>query len=727
MEQNYSATKLPTSASQQTSLDGASWLNPSNITNDDGNSSTLNYFNPGDSDASITGSDFDFAVFPSGTIIDGIELYVDGSNIGCYGDITLNVGATGKSIGALSGSYGGSTDLWGQTSIDPADIATISVTINTGDVSGGDGFASVDYLSLTVYWHVEVPTAPADVPTRVAYKVYSKNGTYLGELPNVTTPFAFNQDMNSTGSAIEIVCGVKADNDLTTEAIITGDGYDITTGTDDPLVATTGTVVLALGSSEDDAIFKNGNRIKTWLYNYWHPNGKLMFSGQVNKVKPKFAGGKSYTKLMVLSDGLDLNNLVARGYPFSYTNDQSQTSQDGYVTVMADSFGAGFVSYGQSFVTGGAVDNLGAISLMLQGNADVTINFYTGPNGSLLGSVTKAVSAGSPTVTQFEYAQLVDVTPNTARFFGIFVNSGQSMRVYHNSSGGYTDGTAYEASYGGGSGGGSYTSYSGDLYFITKSGTPTTTATYTSQDPITGMLSSILIDYNNRGGMITERDFTAAGVSLTYTFNMAFVFDAVKKALEMSPSGYTSYIDLGTAEMDIFPISSTADFTVVNEKDVIDLELELSIEQVKNYLLLSGGDTGGGSNLYRDYRDTESSANYGIRTGTKSDNRITLSATADAIGTSYIEENAGEQQNTMLVVPVTAMDTTLLTPGKTIGFKNYGNFIDTLVLPIVRREFRTKSVTLILGMMPVRMNDEIQRISRDLLNEQTANNPSAPS
>ena len=430
----------------------------------------------------------------------------------------------------------------------------------------------------------------------------------------------------------------------------------------------------------------------------------------------------------MVSDGLDLNNLIARGYPFSYTNDQSQTSQDGYLTASADGGkGAGFIAYGQSFVTGGSVTNVGAISLMVQGTADVTVNLYSGPNGNLLGSVTKSVSDGSPTVEQFEFAQLIDVTANTAYFFGVFVNSGQSIRIYHNSSGGYTDGTAYEASYGGGSGGGSFYSYSGDLYFVTKYGTPTTTTTYSTQDPVTGMLSSILIDYNNRGGMITERDFTAAGVSLTYTFNMAFIYDAVKKILEMSPSGYISYIDLGTAEMDIFPISTTADYTVVNEADVVDLELELSIEQVKNYLLLSGGDTGGGVNLFRDYRDSESSANYGIRTGTKSDNRITLAATADAIGTSYIEENADEQQNTVLVVPVTAMDTTLLTPGKTIGFKNYGNFIDNLVLPIVRREFRTKSVTLTLGMMPVRMNDEIQRISRDLLNEQTANNPSAPS
>lgn len=731
MEQNFSATKLPTSAStQNTGSHGtpSTWSNPTRITTDDGSSATWGAFEPG-MGASITGSDFDFPAIPDAAIIDGIELFIDGTQTGCFGDIDLNIsGSTGKAISSLNGVYGGPTDLWGKTSISAAEIAALAVTADTNDVSGGDGFASMDYMSVTVYWHIELPAAPAEVPTRVDYKVYSSTGRYLGLLPKVTNPFAFAQDINSAGSSIDIVCGIKADNILTTENLTTGDLLDITTAAGVPLTVTTGEVIIARGDSEDDAIFKNGNRVKAWMYNYWHPNGKLMFSGQVNKVKPKYAGGKSYTKVNVLSDGLDLNNLIARGFPFTYTNDQSQTSNDGFVTVTRDGGkGAGYNSYGQSFVVGGAVTNIGAISLLIQGTADVTINVYAGPNSNLLGSVTKSVSHGSPTVEQFEFAQLIDVTPGSTKFFAVWVNPGQSLNVYHNGAGGYTDGTAYEASYAGGSGGGSFGPYSGDLYFVTKSGTPTTTTTYSTQDPITGMMAGILEDYNNRGGYITERDFTPAGYNLTYTFNMAFVFDALRKVLEMSPTGYYAYIDLGTAEMDILEMSETPDFTVVNDRDVVDLELELSIEQVKNYLLLTGGDTGGGANLYRDYRDTESSAAYGIRTATKSDNRMTVTATADAIGDSFIEENSDETEQTSLIVPVTAMDHSLLVPGKTIGFKNYGNFIDTLVVPIVRREFNTKFVVLTLGKLPVRMNDEVQRINRDLLNEQTINNPTSPS
>ena len=731
MEQNYSSTKAPTvgTASAQ-SGDGVNWLNPSRITTDDGSSATVGYATGGDFGAAITGSSFGFQQLPDEAIIDGIEVYIDGSNTGCYGDVILGItGATSKSIGALNGTYGGPTDLWGKTSISKSDIAGISVTVDTGDVSGGDGFASIDFMEVTVYWHIEITGAPEDVPTRVAYKVYSRDGRYLGELPKVTSPFVFPQDMNSAGSAIEITCGVKAENDLTTEAIITGDELDITTASGAPLVATTGEVVLALGSSDDDAIFKNSNRVKIWLYNYWYPNGKLMFSGQVNKVRPKFAGGKSFTKLTVLSDGLDLNNLITRGFPFSYTLDVSQTSYNNYSDIFQSGpKGGGWYTFGQSWRTGAAVDNIGAISLLLQGTANVTVSVYDAPNGNLLGSTTKAVSNGSATEVRFEFPQLIEVTPSTMYFFAIWLGSGQSIRAYWNTPSVYSDGMMYKSIYSGGSGGGSFTPISvDDIYFKTYSGVPTTITTYSTQDPVTGMMSGILADYNARGGYITERDFTAAGYTLTYTFNMAFIYDAMKKILEMSPYGYYYYIDLGTAEMDIAPINTTADFTVVNDRDVVDLDLELSIEQVKNYLLLTGGDTGGGSNLFRDYQDSESASNFGIRTGTKSDNRMTVTATADAVGSSFIEENADEAQNTALIVPVTAMDHTLLVPGKTIGFKNYGNFIDTFVLPIVRREFHTKYAVLTLGKMPVRMNDEIQRINRELLEEQTANNPSAPS
>ena len=361
----------------------------------------------------------------------------------------------------------------------------------------------------------------------------------------------------------------------------------------------------------------------------------------------------------------------------------------------------------------------------------MTVSVYDGVpgvSGDLIGSVTQAVSNGVMTATQFEFASLIPVTASTDYFLAIWLNTGETMYVAYQNTSVYANGSMYDSTYSGGSGGGAFVPIAYDLYFVTKSGTPTTTTTYTSDDPVADMAHGILLDYNGRGGLITERDFTATGLSLTYTFVVSFIYDAIKKILELCPTGYYAYVDVGTAEIDILPVATTADFTVVRGRHINELNLALSIEQVKNYLLLSGGDTGGGVNLYRQYQDQQSSANYGLRTSTKSDNRVTLSATADAIGSTFIEELSEEVQETSLTVLNEHIDITLLTPGKTIGFKNFGNFIDDMVLQIVRREpnFSDGTVVLTLGRLPIRMNDEIQRINRDLLNEQTINNPSQP-
>lgn len=733
MEQNYSSTKLPTvGAATAASNNGHNWSNPSRITTDDGSSAAYSAGgNGGDHGATITGSAFGFQQLPVGAIIDGIQVNIDGTQFSAFGSVILNVaGSVGKAIGTLNTSYGSSTDLWGLDSISLAQVAALTVSIDANDVSGGDATASIDHLSVTVFWHIEMPQAEDDdVPTRFDYKVYSRDGSYLGLLPKVTSKFGFAQDINSAGSSIVITCGKFVKNEVTVTPLLTEAGDVITTEDDLPILATETELLVATGDSSDVAIFKNSNRIKVWMYNKYYPNGKLMFSGQINRVNFKYGGADAAVKLTVYSDGLDLNNFIARGYPFAYTNDQVQSNQNSAVTVsqMGDK-GAGWERTGQTFRSGVGVTNFGAIDMYIQGTADVTISLYDGPAGNFLGSTTKSVATGGPANVVFEFAQLIPISASTNYFFTVSVGSGQSILVYYQSTDIYANGNRYHSSYSGGSGGGEYLPVTGDLNFITKSGVPTTTTTYTSDDPVTEMAHGILLDYNARGGLITERDFEATGLSLTYTFVVSFIYDALKKILELCPTGYYSYVDLGTAEIDIKEMSTTPDFTVVRGRHIETLDLALTIEQIKNYLLLSGGPTAG-VNLYRQYQDAESSGNYGIRTATKSDNRITLAATANAIGDSFIEENANEVQETTLVVKDEHVDITQFVPGKTIGFKNFGNFIDEMVLTIVRREpnFSDGFASLTLGRLPVRMNDEVQRINRELLNEQTIANPSAPS
>lgn len=729
MLKNFSSTKLPTAAATNNTghtVPTVVWANTSRITAEDGSSATWNASLPGQG-ANIVGSAFGFPTLPDEAVIDGIKVEIIGSQIGCTGLVSLNIsGSTGKDIGALNGTYGGANDKWGVSVITKAHIAALTVAADTGDISGGDGVATMDAMKVTVFWHIEVTSTPADVPTRLAYKVYSKDGRYLGLMPKVTSKFAFSQDLNTAGSTTTIVCGKFVNNETTASPILDNNGLPITDNNNLPIMGRSVDLTVTPGNSDDDAIFKNGNRVKIFLYNKWYPNGKLMFSGQMNNISFKYGTGDSTISVLVYSDGIDLDNFIARGYPFAYTTDVQNDTGGVVKTISADAVGGGWHAYGQSWRTGPAVTNIGAIRVSLNGVANVTLSVYDAVNGNLLGSVTKAVSTYWAEI-RFDFAALIPVLPNTNYFFTLRVGAGQSIQVGASAASTYADGSLYEAVYAGGSGGGNFAAITGDFGFATFSGLPTTTTTYSTQDPVTGMMSGILLDYNARGGLITQGDFDATGLSITYKFNQLTIFDALKKVLEMSPNGYYSYIDLGTAELDIVEQSTTADFTIVRGKDINQLTITMSIEQVKNYLLLSGGEVSPGVNLFRQYSDNESVNDYGIRMGSKSDNRITQTTTSDAIGNSFIEENASEVHMTTVSVLNSKFDITLLTPGKTIGFRNFGNFIDDLVLQIARRDFNPESATLTLGRLPIRTNDEVQRLTRELLFEQTIDNPTAPS
>jgi hypothetical protein len=488
MEQNYSSSKLPTTASTTNTGHTSPitvWANPTRITADDSSSATWGAYLSGQG-ASITGSAFNFQKLPASAIIDGIQVYIEGSQTGCFGDVTLNVaGTTGKAIGALNGSYGGPTDLWGATTINPTAIASLAVSADTEDVSGGDGSASIDQMVVTIYWHIEAVNTPSDVPTRVVYKTYSRDGRYLGNLPNVTSKLSFSQDINSAGASIQVKCGKFIDNESTAEALQDNTGAPIQTESGLSIMARSSNTMIAQGNSADEAIFKNSNRIKAYVYNKWYPNGKLIFSGQINKVSFEYGGGNASVDLTLFSDGLDLDNYIARGYPFNYTIDQSQTTQNGVVTSMVQGGkGSGWDVFGQSFKTGAGVTNLGAIDLLLRGTANVQISLYDAPNGNFISSVTKSVAGvDQPTYTRFELPQLITVIPLTTYFIVVWVDAGQTIDIYRTTSDLYANGSIYESYYSGGSGGGSFVPVSGDLAFKTYSGTPTTTTTYSTARP----------------------------------------------------------------------------------------------------------------------------------------------------------------------------------------------------------------------------------------------------
>lgn len=727
--QVYQQTLPPTVASTQASNSGVSWSNPNNIKTDNGSSSSLIFSTPNDQNGRITASSFGFKVLPPSAVIDGIAVKIDGFTEDCSGTVALNItGAASELAINLNKVYGGPTSLWGLSSVTATDINNLAVTVNMRDLGTGMGYSSIDYLTVTVYWHLELSQAVSPtLPTTFAYKVYTQDDTFLGELPNVTSPFSFPQDINSAGAVLKTTCATSPKPTTTLSPILDNNGLPILSNDSLEILGTSTDSPLLPGASADEALFKNGNRLKVWMYSKWYPNGKLMFSGQINRIDFQIGGSESIT-ITTYSDGIELDNYIARGYPFAYTIDQQQTTNNNSVTVSTEPISLpGYIAYGQTVTTGASGDNIGQIQLMLLGSANVTVALQDGPGGNFLASSTKnVVGATFSTATSFDFSTLIPTGPLTQYYFQVTVDRGESISLGINNAGGYAGGTAYKEDVPSGASSVTPVAQTFDLWFKTGVGTPTTTTTYTSQDPVTEIAGGVIADYNSRGGRVQARTLVAAGYDITYTFNSATILSAIQKMLEAAPSGYYSYIDLGTAEIDIMPTSSDPDFIVVIGKDISSLDFSMTIERVKNYFLFSGGDIGGGVNLFKQYQDIESSDDYGQRLAQQSDNRVTLDATADALGDSFIEENSGEIHETTVVLLNEAVDISLYVPGKTIGFRNTGMFTDDLVLQIVRREFNKDFVKLTVGRLPITQTAEIQRINRDLLYQQTIANPDQP-
>ena len=722
MEQNFNNVSLPTGA---TTGGLFSWANPSRITADDGSNATLA---PGGSSSGfISGNSFVFNLPPE-AVIDGIAVFIDGSQTSATSTLELNIAGSGIKTAVFAGVTGGATDLWGLSAITLANLAAITATVNTTTI-GAAGTAAIDFLSITVYWHVDLSVAPVDVPIRVDYKVFTKDGVYLGLVPNVSSKFAFTQDKNSAGSSIVVTAGKFMEQEIVDISPILDDANNpIQTNENQDILARTTVSPFELGGSDDDAIYKNGNRIQVWVYNYWHPNGKLVFSGQVNKLSFNY-GASSSVDMIVNSDGLDLSqNLVIPVSSFTLTPDVTQTDQDTFTDLFAYTEGQpakGATSWrfiAQTFVVG-SISRIGAIDLMLQGTGEVTILLSIGGTAIRLGSVTQSVNAASPTVTRIFFNMPIEVLAGGSYYFNVLLPVFNNIRIFRSST------NVYDNNYAALSESGAYIEQNYDLYFvILAAGLGNTTTTYTLQDPVTGMLSSLLQDYNIRGGIVKTRNFTPAGLSITYEFNQDTIFDAIRKVIQLSPSGFYSYIDLGTAEIDVLNVSDTADFTIVNGRDINLASFAFSIESLKNTLFFSGGDTGGGDNLYRQYIDSKSIGNFGVRSASQSDGRVILNDTANAIGQSFIIENSVETQETSITIFDDTLDMTIFTPGKTVGFKNFGAPFDDMVLQIVRREpnFADGFANLTLGRLPLALSKELQKLNRGLLTQETLSNPNSP-
>ena len=113
------------------------------------------------------------------------------------------------------------------------------------------------------------------------YKVY-RNSVYLGILPYVISDFGYRQDINTAGAQLNIQLGAILDTaPLPVDPIETEDG--------NPLETEAGEIIYierqpdTIGNSVSTNLIRNGNKIDVYESSDYHPNGKKVFTGKINR------------------------------------------------------------------------------------------------------------------------------------------------------------------------------------------------------------------------------------------------------------------------------------------------------------------------------------------------------------------------------------------------------------------------------------------------------------
>jgi hypothetical protein len=154
---------FPSTGANDTTVGSVAWSNPGSISAQDGSSASaaLNSFGGSPSNY-LKGTGFGFSI-PTGATINGIllEVYRTGNSFITDSSVKLVkggvIGGTDRSAGATWSatgwaSFGGSTDLWGQTWT-PADINAASFgAVLSAATTALNATASVDAFRITVYY-----------------------------------------------------------------------------------------------------------------------------------------------------------------------------------------------------------------------------------------------------------------------------------------------------------------------------------------------------------------------------------------------------------------------------------------------------------------------------------------------------------------------------------------------------------------------------------------------
>lgn len=250
-----------------------------------------------------------------------------------------------------------------------------------------------------------------------------------------------------------------------------------------------------------------------------------------------------------------------------------------------------------------------------------------------------------------------------------------------------------------------------------------TTVNYSSQALQTTLKS--VLDTNPQVMTYSTDSIATPGISAAFKFELTTKLEAIERIHEQTPDGWYWSGDVADNFVYLQPTATTAHHIFKKGYHVKELDLTRSKEQLINRVYFIGGEVGGVP-VFKKYEDAASIAQWGVGLHRIVDRRFTDPAAMERKAMKLINRFKNPIYTTPITISSARYDLESIKEGQLIGFANYGNFVDELLLQIVSLSYSPTAVQLEVGDVLQAQHERIEEISDELQGEQYQNLPTAP-
>jgi hypothetical protein len=668
---------------------------------------------------------------------------------------------------------------------DGATIAGIEAKFDGYAENGGGGtqYVALNYVQVRVHYTWDPVIAAEGIgsgavyfdvdddhrpPLRKRYRhmIYEHAGDYIGDWKqsDIANDPSFKRDVNNliTTMNVELTRNelyqpksvesllTEADAVLLTEAdepilidIQTGGGLgegtdvevnhdveiDVFYGEYEPLLTEDGYPIM----TEDDQLI---------MVEDGYPHGRALFTGYINTWELGFGTGNENVTVELMSHSQELDDIMLE------TDDTavvSFTGTDGETTIgitgngPSDRTGLGhtFTQVGNESIsglsyrmrgwgsTGGTVRVRATLKVGAPGAAGAILatSEITIPNGFAddLQELRFPFDDYIPLTNTTVYGVEFEITTADSKTGG---GSTYPAQWECNYSGGYSGGQVYEII-----AGGSWASTAYDLWFKVWKAGGDTTVIYEGLTP--SQIAARIIDFaRSRGwrGNYSLTSIAATTEPVEIEFNTNTCLDALNKIPELCPDGFYQTYDPGENIYYLLERSEEPEMYLTKGLNVNQLRVKKSIADLANLGYFSGGDIGGGVNLYRKVTDSASIGAWRRGLLKLSDNRVKDADSADILTQAEIDRLKNPQYTGALVmIDQRGFYIEDVVLGVQAGFINFGTLVDALGLQLRSITYTPDTLTSDLNSLPPKLAKRVEDIKRALALLEQKDNPSAPS